>query len=115
MQRIWIEPGLQIEDKGPSGSQRLLALDPDVRLGQTVRPEIPPRVIAVLLDEIIYPDGRCAIEGRPMAPPRHTRVDRAVDRDAAPGQWAARDDKVLKTGTRRRLRRSLRSRGGHSL
>ena len=50
-----------------------------------------------------------------MAPPRHTRVDRAVDRDAIPGQRATRDDEVLKTGTRRRLQRSLRSRGGYSL
>ncbi len=50
-----------------------------------------------------------------MAPPRHTRVDRAVDRDAIPGQWAARDDKVLKASTRRRLRRSLRGHGGRSL
>src|SRR5258705_13882515 len=49
-----------------------------------------------------------------MAPPRHTPVDRAVDRDAIPGQWAGRNDKVLKTGTSRRLRRSLRSRGGET-
>src|ERR1700682_435829 len=50
-----------------------------------------------------------------MAPPRHTSVDRAVDRDATPAQWAARDDKVLKAATRRWLRRNLRGRGGHSL
>src|SRR5436309_12351285 len=50
-----------------------------------------------------------------MALPRHTPVDRAVDRDAIRGQWAARDDKVLKGATRRWLRRSLRGHGGRSL
>src|SRR5258708_27780088 len=67
------------------------------------------------MDKIIYPDGGCAIEGRSMAPPRHASVDRAVDRDAIPAQWAGRDDKVLKAATRRCLRQSLRGRGGRSL
>src|SRR5713226_4575222 len=47
-----------------------------------------------------------------MALPRHTSVDRAVDRDAIRGQWAAHDDKVLKAATRRWL---LRGYGGRSL
>src|ERR1700692_1861180 len=84
-------------------------------MAQTVGRLIPPRAIAVLLDDIIYPDGGCPIEGRSMAPPRHAPVDRAVERDAIPGQWAGRDDKVLKAATGRWWPRSLGGRGGHSL
>ena len=42
-------------------------------------------------------------------------IDRAVDRDAIPGQWASGEDKVLKAAARGWRRRSLRRHGGRSL
>src|SRR5258708_11870990 len=81
-------------------------------MAQTVRRETPLRGIAELLDDVICPDGGCAIEGRPMAQPRHAPIDRAVERDAIPGQRALRCDEVLRARTRRWLRGSLRACGG---
>ena len=115
LQGIGIEPGLQIEDKRPSGSERLIPLDSDVGLAQGVGREAPQRAIAVLLEEIFFAgDGR-PVERRAMALPRHATVDRAVDRDAVPGQWAVCDDKVLKAATARRLQGSFRACSGDSL
>jgi hypothetical protein len=101
MQGIRIESGLQIENKahpGVSGSFPLIPMFDWVK----------PFGARSHRERLLYfwmrwstADGGCPIEGRPMAPPSYTGVDRPVDRDAIPGQWAARDDKVVKAATRR--------------
>src|SRR5271167_2165164 len=52
------------------------------------------------LEEIFLSDDGCPIECSPMAQPTPADINRAVDRDAVPGQRTGRGDKIPKAATR---------------
>ena len=98
-------------------------LDANERILQPVRCNVPPRRRpAISLDDVCGPRRASRIKRRAVSLVGEARVNRAVDRDAVPGQLAVRLDKVPNAGARlgrggRRGRRSLgrRSLGRRSL
>jgi hypothetical protein len=113
LQGIGIKARLEIENKGPSGSELFVSFYSNDRLTQRVGRETPKRAIAVPRDEIFLSNAGCPVERRPVALPCYARVHHAVDRNAVPTQLAARGDKVPKAAARgrrgcRRRGRSLR-------